>query len=58
MDDICLRCAVTVRIYGKEKCFGPGIAELLERVEQERSLRKATDEERDSFEALATTTRP
>ncbi len=42
MDDICLRCAVTVRIYGKEKCFGPGIAELLERVEQERSLRKAT----------------
>ena len=42
MDDTSLRCIVTVRIYGKEKCFGPGVAELLERVEKERSLRKAT----------------
>ena len=37
-----LRCSVIVRIYGEDKCFGPGIADLLERVDQFRSLRKAT----------------
>lgn len=37
-----LRCQVSVRIYGEEKCFGPGVAELLERVERLHSLRKAT----------------
>ena len=37
-----LRYSLTLRIYGKEKCFGPGIAELLERVDEVRSLRKAT----------------
>ena len=42
MDGNSLRSTVTVRIYGKEKCFGPGTAELLERVDAERSLRKAT----------------
>ena len=36
-----LRCQTSVRIYGEEKCFGPGVAELLERVDQLRSLRKA-----------------
>ncbi|MBA4347479.1 MAG: ModE family transcriptional regulator [Clostridiales bacterium] len=39
-----LRCQVSVRIFGKEKCFGPGVAELLERVDQLHSLRKATIE--------------
>ena len=39
-----LRCQTSVRIYGEEKCFGPGVAELLERVDQLRSLRKATIE--------------
>ena len=39
-----LRCQTNVRIYGEEKCFGPGVAELLERVDQLRSLRKATIE--------------
>lgn len=39
-----LRCHTSVRIYGEEKCFGPGVAELLERVDQLRSLRKATIE--------------
>lgn len=39
-----LHYSITVRIYGEEKCFGPGIAELLERVERTKSLRKATIE--------------
>ena len=39
-----LRCLVTVRIFGQEKCFGPGVAELLERVDRLHSLRKATIE--------------
>lgn len=39
-----LRFQTSVRIYGEEKCFGPGVAELLERVDQLRSLRKATIE--------------
>ena len=32
---------LTVRLFSSEKCFGPGIAELLERVEEHRSLRAA-----------------
>ncbi len=39
-----LRCIVTVRIFGEEKCFGPGMADLLERVDRLKSLRKATIE--------------
>ena len=39
-----LRCQISVRIYGEEKCFGPGVAELLERVDRLHSLRKATIE--------------
>ena len=37
-----LRCVVTIRIFGEEKCFGPGVAELLEQVDEYKSLRKAT----------------
>lgn len=37
-----LHYSLTLRIYGEEKCFGPGIAELLELVRREHSLRKAT----------------
>ena len=37
-----LTCGVTVRIFGSEKCFGPGVAELLEHVDQTHSLRQAT----------------
>ncbi|MBR0425992.1 MAG: LysR family transcriptional regulator [Clostridia bacterium] len=37
-----LRYSITLRLYGEEKIFGPGIAELLERVDQLHSLRKAT----------------
>lgn len=36
-----LRPVVKIRLYGEEKCFGPGIAELLTRVEKLRSLRAA-----------------
>lgn len=39
-----LRCQVSVRIFGKQKFFGPGVAELLERVDRLHSLRKATIE--------------
>ena len=37
-----LRYTLSLRVYGEEKIFGPGIAELLERVEQTHSLRRAT----------------
>ena len=37
-----LHYSVTIRIFGTEKCFGPGVAELLERVDEMHSLRKAT----------------
>lgn len=38
-----LRLALTLRIFSEdEKCFGPGIAELLERVDRMQSLRQAT----------------
>ena len=33
-----LRCQVSVRIFGEEKCFGPGVADLLERVDRLHSL--------------------
>lgn len=39
-----LHFTITIRVYGEEKCFGPGIAELLERIARLRSLRKATIE--------------
>ena len=32
---------LTIRLYREEKCFGPGIAELLEQVEARRSWRAA-----------------
>ena len=32
---------LTVRIFNDGKCFGPGVAELLRRVEREKSLRAA-----------------
>lgn len=36
-----LHAKITVRIFTEEKCFGPGVAELLRRVEQYHSLRAA-----------------
>lgn len=39
------RPKLSIRMYnGNEKCFGPGIAELLERVDSARSLRAAARE--------------
>lgn len=35
------RPVLSVRIFGAEKCFGPGIAELLHRVQTHHSLRAA-----------------
>ncbi len=32
---------VSVRIFGEEKCFGPGVAQLLRWVEEKHSLRAA-----------------
>ncbi|MBR0508306.1 MAG: LysR family transcriptional regulator [Clostridia bacterium] len=39
-----LRYTLMLRVYGEEKIFGPGIAELMERVDRTHSLRKATIE--------------
>ena len=37
-----LRYTLMLRVYGEEKIFGPGIAELMEHVDELHSLRKAT----------------
>lgn len=37
-----LRYSLILKIYGQEKVFGPGLAELLERVDRLKSIRKAT----------------
>ncbi len=36
-----LHPVLTIRIFGEEKCFGPGLAELLRRVKEHHSLRAA-----------------
>lgn len=41
MEEKTLHPKLTIRLYTDDKCFGPGIAELLERVEVHRSLRAA-----------------
>lgn len=35
------RPVLTIRIFGEEKCFGPGVAILLHRIEELHSLRAA-----------------
>lgn len=35
------RPVLSIRIFRNEKCFGPGIAELLHRIREQRSLRAA-----------------
>ena len=39
--DMKLHPVLSIRLFKDEKCFGPGIAQLLERVEEHRSLRAA-----------------
>ena len=41
MSDTSLNPAVTLRLYTDRKCFGPGVAMLLRRVESLHSLRAA-----------------
>ena len=41
MRNTSLHPVLSVRIFGAEKCFGPGLAELLRRVEEHHSLRAA-----------------
>ena len=36
-----LHVGLTVRLFTDRKCFGPGVAELLHRVDEEHSLRSA-----------------
>ena len=36
-----LHVGLTVRLFTDRKCFGPGVAELLHRVDEEHSLRAA-----------------
>ena len=44
MNRFSVRLGVRLFAPGGEKCFGPGIAELLERIERSGSLRKAAGE--------------
>ncbi len=44
MSTYAVRLGVRLFTSEGEKCFGPGIAELLERIEQDGSLRKAAGE--------------
>ena len=37
-----LHAKISVRLFTDDKCFGPGIASLLHRVEEHKSLRSAT----------------
>lgn len=37
-----LRYTLSVRLWGDDKVFGPGVAELLEKVDEHKSIRKAT----------------
>ncbi|MCL2694764.1 MAG: LysR family transcriptional regulator [Clostridiales bacterium] len=37
-----LTYTLTLRVYGKEKVIGPGMAELLEKIDALKSIRKAT----------------
>lgn len=39
--DMKLHPVISVRIFGTDKCFGPGVATLLKQVEQLHSLRAA-----------------
>ena len=41
MEDTTLHPAVTLRLYTDRKCFGPGVAMLLRRVQTMHSLRSA-----------------
>ena len=36
-----LRTVLSIRLFTEQKCFGPGIAELLHRVDEHHSLRAA-----------------
>ena len=48
---------LTIRLYTDDKCFGPGIAELLERVEVHRSLRAAAQSMSMAYSKAWTTVR-
>lgn len=39
-----LHCGITIRLYKEDKVFGPGVARLMELVEQTGSLRAAAGE--------------
>ena len=45
-----LRYTLSLRVFGEEKIFGPGIAELLERVDETHSLRKGVAHRQDRRE--------
>lgn len=52
-----LRPVLTIRLYREQKGFGPGIAELLERVEEHRSLRAAAQSMHMAYSKAWTTVR-
>lgn len=52
-----LHPSLRIRLYGEEKCFGPGIAELLAQVEARRSLRAAAQAMEMAYSKAWTTVR-
>ena len=44
-----LRIVMSVRLFADEKCFGPGVADLLRRVDQLHSLRSAAADMRMAY---------
>lgn len=43
-NDVKLHPKLTLQLFTSEKCFGPGVALILEKVEEHSSLRKAASE--------------
>lgn len=52
-----LHPVLSIRLYNEEKCFGPGIAQLLELVETRRSLRAAAQSMHMAYSKAWTTVR-
>ena len=57
MEEKRLHPKLTIRLYTDDKCFGPGIAELLERVEVHHSLRAAAQSMNMAYSKAWTTVR-
>lgn len=52
-----LRAVISLRLFTDRKCFGPGVAELLRRVEEHHSLRSAAQSMEMAYSKAWTITR-